>query len=122
MVTTQAVLFDLDGVLVETADLHYQSWKRLADELGLPFNREMNEGFRGVGRMECMDKLLGPHRFHLRCRKSKSSPRRKNGHYLQLIATLGPSDVAPGVSHYSPNCARPAYGWPWFPPAKLPAA
>src|SRR5450631_3901628 len=57
----QAVLFDLDGVLVDTAAFHFQAWKRLADELGIPFNEQTNHGFRGVGRMECLDKLLGIH-------------------------------------------------------------
>src|SRR5881394_213650 len=57
----QGVLFDLDGVLVETAEFHYVAWQRLAEELGVPFGRRMNYGFRGVGRMECLDKLLGPH-------------------------------------------------------------
>jgi beta-phosphoglucomutase-like phosphatase (HAD superfamily) len=41
-------IFDLDGVLTDTAEYHYQAWKRLADELGIPFDRERNEALRGV--------------------------------------------------------------------------
>jgi beta-phosphoglucomutase len=94
---TSAVLFDLDGVLVETADLHYLSWQLLADELGLPFNREMNQGFRGVGRMECLDKLLGRHRLEFAMQEKQMLADRKNAHYLELIATLTPADLAPGA-------------------------
>src|SRR5580693_351033 len=82
MGTVQAVLFDLDGVLVETADLHYQSWKLLADDLGLPFNRETNEGFRGVGRMECLEKLLGAHRLQFALQEKEILAERKNANYL----------------------------------------
>ncbi len=95
--TLQAVLFDLDGVLVQTADMHYQSWQRLADELGLPFDRETNEGFRGVGRMECLEKLLGPHRMEFAPEEKQMLAERKNSHYQGLIATLRPQDLAPGA-------------------------
>ncbi len=92
-----AVLFDLDGVLVETADLHYQSWQLLADELGLPFNREMNHGFRGVGRMECLDKLLGRYRMEFAIQEKQMLADRKNAHYQRLISTMTPDDLAPGA-------------------------
>src|SRR5437764_11298361 len=52
----QAVLFDLDGVLVDTAEFHYRAWQKLADDLGLPVDRQMNQSFRGVGRAECVEK------------------------------------------------------------------
>ena len=46
----QGFIFDLDGVLTDTAEYHYQAWQRLADNLGIPFDRERNEALRGVSR------------------------------------------------------------------------
>ena len=93
----QAVLFDLDGVLVDTAEFHYQSWKRLADEMGLPFDRQVNDGFRGVGRMECLDKLLGGHSRDFAMQEKTLLAERKNGYYLQLVKRLTPRDLAAGA-------------------------
>ena len=55
----QGVIFDLDGVLVSTDELHYQAWKKLADELGITdFNREDNVRQRGVSRMASLEVVL----------------------------------------------------------------
>jgi beta-phosphoglucomutase len=54
----QAVLFDLDGVIVDTARFHYQAWKRLADALEIPFTEKQNERLKGVSRMESLSILL----------------------------------------------------------------
>ena len=56
----KAVIFDLDGVLVSTDEQHYQGWKALCDRLGIPFDREVNNRFRGVSRMACVDILEEP--------------------------------------------------------------
>ena len=53
----KAIIFDLDGVIVSTDEQHYQAWQVLADKLGIPFDRETNNLFRGVSRMACMDIL-----------------------------------------------------------------
>jgi len=91
----QAVIFDLDGVLTDTSEFHYLSWKRLADEDGLPFDREDNEALRGLSRQESLLRLL----------KGKSVSDevfqemmdRKNGYYLDLIQSITPDHVLPGV-------------------------
>jgi len=93
----QAVLFDLDGVLVDTAEFHYLSWKKLADDLDIRFNREINHGFRGVGRAECLDKLLGEHAHAFVEEEKRLLAERKNIHYLDLVGTLTPRDVLPGA-------------------------
>lgn len=93
----QAVLFDLDGVLVDTAELHYRAWQNLADELGLPFDRRRNEAFRGVGRMECLDKLLGRHARTFAPEEKVLLADRKNAHYLEAVSHLTSTDVAPGA-------------------------
>jgi len=50
----QGFIFDLDGVITDTAEYHYRAWKRLADELGIPFTREENEALRGIPRRESL--------------------------------------------------------------------
>jgi beta-phosphoglucomutase-like phosphatase (HAD superfamily) len=54
-----AVLFDLDGVIVSTDELHYRAWRSIADEIGVPFDRRANDRLRGVSRMESLDLMLG---------------------------------------------------------------
>lgn len=93
----QAVLFDLDGVLVDTAEFHYRAWQQLADELGLPFSRQANEAFRGVGRMECLERLLGPHRASFATAEKHLLAARKNSYYLAMVEKLTPGDLFPGV-------------------------
>ena len=53
-----AILFDLDGVLTDTAEYHFLAWKKLADEIGVPFDRADNEALRGVSRRESLEILL----------------------------------------------------------------
>lgn len=57
--TLKAVIFDLDGVLTNTAEYHYLGWQRLADEEGIPFSREVNEQLRGVSRSHSLALILG---------------------------------------------------------------
>jgi beta-phosphoglucomutase len=106
----QAVLFDLDGVLVDTAEHHYRAWQRLADELGLPFDREANHAFRGVGRMECLDKLLGEHGRLFAAVEKRLLGDRKNGYYLESIARLTPADVAAGALSLLASLRHPERG------------
>jgi beta-phosphoglucomutase len=94
----QGVLFDLDGVLVQTAAFHFRAWWRLATELGIPFDERINQGFRGVGRMECLDKLLGEHGRFFAMEEKIVLAERKNAYYLEHVATLGPRDVAEGAT------------------------
>ena len=93
----QGVLLDLDGVLVDTAEFHFLAWKRLADEFRLPFDRQMNHGFRGVGRMECLDKLLGGHAHCFVAEEKRLLADRKNTYYLEQVNTLTPEDLEDGA-------------------------
>jgi beta-phosphoglucomutase-like phosphatase (HAD superfamily) len=65
-----AIIFDLDGVLTDTAEYHFRAWKRLADEAGIPFTREDNEKLRGVSRRRSLEILLNGRQV------SKSSSRK----------------------------------------------
>src|SRR5947209_3155001 len=93
-----AFIFDLDGVITDTAEFHYQAWKRLADEEHVPFTREDNEALRGVSRRESLLLLL----------KGRVLPEpqmqewmeRKNNYYRALLKNVTPNDLLPGVSRF----------------------
>lgn len=93
----EAVIFDLDGVLTDTAQAHYRAWKRLADEIGAPFSPQDNEHLKGVGRRESLDLLLGLAGMDLPLEQRARLADRKNGYYLAEIANLGPADLLPGA-------------------------
>lgn len=91
-----AVAFDLDGVLTDTAPAHFRGWKRLADSLGIPFDEQANEALKGVGRMDSLTLLLGDRPgYDLATRRALAA--RKNGWYLDEIARFGPADLFPGA-------------------------
>jgi beta-phosphoglucomutase len=89
-----AVLFDLDGVITDTAELHYRAWQRMADEAGLPFDRQANEALRGIGRRESLGRVLGARSVSEA--EAEDLMDRKNGYYRELLKTLTPDDVLPG--------------------------
>jgi beta-phosphoglucomutase len=92
----RGVIFDLDGVLVTTDRYHYQAWKELADELGIPFDEERNHALRGVSREESLRRIYdkrplpAPEVFAAQCD-------RKNKRYRELISQMTPKDVLPGA-------------------------
>jgi kojibiose phosphorylase len=91
----RAVIFDLDGVITDTAEYHYQAWQLLADEIGVAFDRERNDQLRGVSRRESLRLVLGDH--HVDEDQAQELMARKNSHYLSLLGRLTPADVLPGV-------------------------
>jgi beta-phosphoglucomutase len=92
----QAVIFDLDGVLTDTAEYHYLAWKRLAEEEGLVFDRQINERLRGVPRRESLRLILGERQETEAAVTTMMA--RKNGYYQELLAQLSPADLLPGVA------------------------
>ena len=91
----RALVFDLDGVVTNTSDAHYQAWQRLADEEGLPFDRQANEALRGISRRESLAKILGAR--SVTAAEADELMARKNRYYLELIAKLTPADILPGA-------------------------
>jgi beta-phosphoglucomutase len=91
----QAFIFDLDGVLTDTAEYHYRGWKRLADEEGLPFSREDNEHLRGVPRRESLMLILKERSYPEE--KIQEMMERKNNYYLDFIQEISPRDLLPGA-------------------------
>jgi beta-phosphoglucomutase len=93
-----AFVFDLDGVITDTAEFHFRAWKRLAEEEELPFTREDNEALRGVSRRQSLLLLL----------KGKVIPEvqmeawmtRKNDYYRAFLKDISPNDLLPGVGDF----------------------
>ena len=84
----KAFLFDLDGVIVDTAKYHYLAWKQIADQLGFEFTLHDNERLKGVSRMRSLDILLEVGKMHLEQTEKEKLATRKNELYLQHIYTL----------------------------------
>ena len=92
-----AVIFDLDGVIVSTDEFHYQGWQRLADEEGIYFDRKTNERLRGVSRLESLEIILEKADRNYSREEKAEMAERKNNYYRDLLHTLTPDDVFPGV-------------------------
>lgn len=92
-----AVLFDLDGVLVDTARLHYAAWKRLADQIGVEFDEQRNEALKGVDRMGSLVLLLGPHAARFTDVEKQRLAEHKNRWYVRSLDTVGRQDLLPGA-------------------------
>lgn len=92
----KAVIFDLDGVITDTAEYHFLSWKRLADEEGLPFTRDDNERLRGVSRRESLLLLLKDRPLSETVIEEMMA--RKNSYYAEMIQHVSPADLLPGVA------------------------
>ncbi|MGB5378137.1 beta-phosphoglucomutase [Muriicola sp.] len=90
-------IFDLDGVIVDTAKYHYLAWKHLADELGILFTKEQNEQFKGVSRKRCLEILLGWGELKVSQSQFNSWLAEKNEDYLQYIETMTASEILPDV-------------------------
>lgn len=93
----QAVIFDLDGVIVSTDEYHFRAWKRLSDDEGVPFTRKDNERLRGVSRMASLDILLEKATRRYAPDEKAALAERKNTTYRSLLQELSPSDILPGV-------------------------
>ena len=98
----KAVVFDLDGVLTDSAKYHYQAWKMLADKLGIPFDEEYNEKLKGVSRMESLELILqnGNAQDKYTQEEKEAMATEKNEFYKQLIHQITPEDVLPGIHDF----------------------
>ncbi|MBT8219851.1 MAG: beta-phosphoglucomutase [Bacteroidia bacterium] len=93
----EACVFDLDGVIVDTAKYHYQAWKDLANSLGFDFSEAQNELLKGVSRMGSLDLILQWGGVEKSKKEKEALAAWKNEHYLELIESLGIQDALPGV-------------------------
>lgn len=93
----KCVIFDLDGVLVSTDELHYQAWKAIAEKLGVPFSREDNMRQRGVSRMESLEVVLEKCPRAFTGAEKEALATEKNNLYRSLLTGLSPADALAGV-------------------------
>ena len=93
----QAVIFDLDGVITDTAVYHYESWFKIGQKFGYELTLEDNEKLKGVSRSESLELILKWSGQTLNPQDKEALLVEKNQHYLELIARLSASDILPGV-------------------------
>ncbi|GAB59719.1 beta-phosphoglucomutase [Rheinheimera nanhaiensis] len=94
----RAVIFDLDGVLTDTAIYHFYAWKALADELGINFTEHDNEQLKGVDRLGSLRWILQKGGLTLSEAEEARLMQQKNAHYLELIDHITPDNLYPGVT------------------------
>ncbi len=97
MAEIKGFIFDLDGVITDTAEYHYLGWKKLAEEEGLAFDREFNEKFRGVSRMECLDLLLEANDRKVTPEERKELAERKNNYYREYLKSISEDNLLEGI-------------------------
>ena len=93
-------LFDLDGVIVDTAVFHFQAWRRLAQKLGGDFTEEQNEQLKGVSRVDSLKKIIEWTGATVSEEKFQRLMVEKNEWYLELVQGLGPQDALPGALNF----------------------
>ena len=93
----KAFILDLDGVVTDTAEYHFQAWKKLAQEEDVPFTREDNEQLRGVSRRRSLELLLGDNLDRYREEEILALMARKNAYYQDLLTQITEEDFLPGA-------------------------
>lgn len=95
----EAVVFDLDGVITDTAHFHYLAWKQLAEELGITIDEAFNEQLKGVSRMDSLELILkeGNRQNDFTISEKEEMAEKKNLIYCHFLKELTPKDVLPGI-------------------------
>ncbi|MET3980723.1 beta-phosphoglucomutase [Mucilaginibacter sp. UYP25] len=101
----KACIFDLDGVIVDTAVYHYQAWKRLANEMGFDFTEHQNEQLKGVSRMASLNLILGWGNITNKTEEEKEVlATQKNTWYTEMIGKMTPAEILPGAREFVQTC------------------
>jgi beta-phosphoglucomutase len=93
-------IFDLDGVIVDTAKYHFLAWRELGREFGFELTKEDNEKLKGVSRVESLKLILKWANVEKSIEQQKIIAANKNEHYVNLIQSLKPDDIFPGVKDF----------------------
>lgn len=93
----KACIFDLDGVIVDTARYHYLAWKRLAKEIGVDLTLEDNERLKGVSRMRSMEIILEIGGISISEHEKESLANKKNTWFVDYVERMAPEEIFPGV-------------------------
>jgi beta-phosphoglucomutase len=100
----KACIFDLDGVIVDTAVYHYKAWKRLANELGFNFTEEQNEQLKGVSRVRSLEIILNIGGVTKTDAEKEELATRKNTWYVDMIGRMKPDEILPGAKEFVQVC------------------
>jgi beta-phosphoglucomutase len=100
----KACLFDLDGVIVDTARYHFVAWREIAEELGFVFTEEDNEKLKGVSRIRSLEILLEIGGISLDDESKTLLAQKKNSLYLQYVLKMRPDEVLPGAKEFLTDC------------------
>ncbi|CEG23652.1 Beta-phosphoglucomutase [Planococcus massiliensis] len=95
----KAFIYDLDGIITDTAEYHFLAWQKMAEELGIHIDRTFNERLKGIGRMESLQLILSldPSASNLSVDEKEQLALKKNEYYLEMIERMGPKDILPGI-------------------------
>ena len=93
----KAFIFDLDGVIVDTAKYHFLAWQKLANQLGIEFTHEHNEGLKGVSRVHSLDIILELGNKQASQEDKNQWLVQKNEEYLSYLVDMDESEILPGV-------------------------
>ncbi|WP_294578620.1 beta-phosphoglucomutase [uncultured Thomasclavelia sp.] len=98
----KGLVFDLDGVITDTAKFHYQAWKALADSIGIAIDLQFNEQLKGISRMDSLDRILvhGGKENDYSAAEKEAMAADKNANYVKLLDALTPDDLLPGVKNF----------------------
>jgi beta-phosphoglucomutase len=100
MADIKACIFDLDGVIVDTAKYHYLAWNRLCNELGFGFTHEENESLKGVSRAQSLEILLSKGGLKKSAEEKLELMHRKNQWYLEYVDSMKPDEILPGAHDF----------------------
>ncbi|MDB5139157.1 MAG: Beta-phosphoglucomutase [Mucilaginibacter sp.] len=104
MSNIKACIFDLDGVIVDTAVYHYKAWKRLANELGFDFTEEDNEKLKGVSRVRSLQLILQWGGVTKTDAEQEELATTKNDWYVEMISHMTPAEILPGAKEFLLAC------------------
>jgi beta-phosphoglucomutase len=104
MSTIKACIFDLDGVIVDTAVYHYKAWKRLANQLGFDFTEEDNEKLKGVSRVRSLELILQWGGVTKTKAEQEELATQKNEWYVDMISHMTPGEILPGAKEFVEAC------------------
>ena len=93
-------IFDLDGVIVDTAKYHFLSWKKIGNEFGFELTHELNEQLKGVSRTDSLKKILNWAGVSVSAEKFEELATRKNADYLLYVEKMEENEVLPGVKSF----------------------
>lgn len=102
----KGVIFDLDGVITDTAEFHFRAWQDLGEKIAIPFDREFNEKLKGISRMDSLERILehGGKNNAYTIEEKEALAKEKNDDYVELIKEITPADILPGVKKFLDDC------------------